>query len=51
MYQSHINTTRFQNRKEGVGAQMYGHSRQCGHPVGALCSMGLGRKPLINGLI
>ena len=31
--------------------QFYGCSRQCGRPVGARCSMGLGRIPLINGLI
>ena len=31
--------------------QFYGRNRQCGHPVGAQCSMGLGRNPLINGLI
>ena len=31
--------------------QHYGRSRQCGRPVVALCSMGLGRNPLINGLI
>ena len=29
----------------------YGRSRQCGRPVGARCSMGLGRNPLIHGLI
>ena len=32
-------------------ACLYGCSRQCGRPVGAPCSMGLGRNPLINGLI
>ena len=32
-------------------AHFYGRSRQCGRPVGARCSMGLGRNPLINGLI
>ena len=31
--------------------QSYGHSTQCGRPVGARCSMGLGRNPLINGSI
>ena len=31
--------------------QFYGRSRQCGRPVGAQLSMGLGRNPLINGLI
>ena len=30
---------------------IYGRSRQCGRPVGAGCSMGLGRNLLINGLI
>ena len=29
----------------------YGRSRQCGRPIIARCSMGLGRSPLINGLI
>ena len=28
--------------------RLYGRSRQCGRPVGAPCSMGLGRNPLIN---
>ena len=32
-------------------AHLYGRSRQCGRPVGARCSMGLGQKPLTNGLI
>ena len=32
-------------------AQYYGRNRQCGRPVGAQCSMGLGLNPLINGLI
>ena len=32
-------------------SQFYGRSRQCGRLVGAPCSMGLGRNPLINGLI
>ena len=31
--------------------QFYGRSRQCSRLVGAKCSMGLGRNPLINGLI
>ena len=31
--------------------QYYGRNRQCGRPVGTQCSMGLGRNPLINGLI
>ena len=34
-----------------ANAQYYGRSRQCGRPVGARCSMGLGRNLLINGLI
>ena len=32
-------------------ARLYGRSRQCGRPVGAQWSMGLGQNPLINGLI
>ena len=32
-------------------AQYYGRSRQCGRPVGAGCSIGLGWNPLMNGLI
>ena len=28
--------------------QLYGRSRQCGRPIGAQCSMGLGRNPLIG---
>ena len=32
-------------------SQYYGCSRQYGRPVGARCSMGLVRNPLINGLI
>ena len=40
----------YKNTK-GAQAQYYGRSRQCGRPVGAQCSMGLGRNPLINGLI
>ena len=31
--------------------QFYGCSRVCSCPVGPWCSMGLGRNPLINGLI
>ena len=31
--------------------QYYGRSIQCDCPIGARCSMGLGRNPLINGLI
>ena len=30
--------------------EYYGCSRQCGRPVGALCSMGIGQNPIINGL-
>ena len=36
---------------EWITTRLYGRSRQCGRPVGARCSMGLGRNPLINGLI
>ena len=32
-------------------SQYYGRSGQCGRPVGARCSIGLGRNPLINDLI
>ena len=32
-------------------AQFYGCSRECGHPVGAQGSMGVGRNTLITGLI
>ena len=35
----------------GWRPQYYGRSRQCGCPVGARCSMGLGKNPLINSLI
>ena len=30
--------------------QFYDFSRQCGRPVGAQCSIGFGRYPLINGV-
>ena len=41
-----------ENLREAImGPRLYGRSRQCGRPVGAQCSMGLGRNPLINGLI
>ena len=35
---------------DDVPSRLYGRSRQCSCPVGARCSMGLGRNQLINGL-
>ena len=42
--------TRHVIRPTIYATQFYGRSRQCGHPVRARCSLGLGRNPLINGL-
>ena len=36
---------------QAMQSQLYGRSRQYSRPVGAQCSMGLDRNPLINGLI
>ena len=36
---------------QAAGSQFYARRRQCCCPVGARCSMGLGRNQLINGLI
>ena len=45
--------THFQRSKKTSSqrAQFYGRSKQCGCPVGARCSMGLGWYPLMNSLI
>ena len=46
-----VHNNRLQSNTMGqVQSQYYGRSRQCGCPVGARYSMGLGRNPLINGL-